>query len=310
MKKISIVTPVLNEEENILDIIIQTKKIMSEYSELTYEHIFIDNFSTDRTIEQLRGAAQKDKNIKVILNAKNFGYVRSSYHGIMQASGDSVVLMSGDLQDPPLLIKSFIAKWLEGKKIILAQKKSSKESYFMSTIRKLFYRFIKKISDTNLTVNTIGFGLFDKTIITSLKKIQDPYPYFRGLLTEVSDEITLVFYEQPLRQKGKNKFNFFLMYDLAITGIVKHSKLPIRIFTISGFALSVLSLLVASIYFVYKLVNWDNFSGGIAPILIGMFSIASFQIFFLGLIGEYILSIHSQVRNVPLVFEKERINFN
>ena len=309
MKKVSIVTPVLNEEENIFDIINQTKKIMSEYNELTYEHIFIDNFSTDGTVDKLRSVAQKDKNIKVILNAKNFGYVRSSYHGIMQASGDSVVLMAGDLQDPPSLLKSFIEKWLEGKKIILAQKKSSKESFFMSTIRKLFYKFIRKISDTNLTVNTIGFGLFDKTIINSLKMIRDPYPYFRGLLTEVSEEVTLVTYEQPLRQKGKTKFDFFLMYDLAITGIVKHSKIPIRIFTLMGFLLSVLSLLSGIIYFFYKIFNWYSFESGIAPILIGVFILGSFQIFLLGLVGEYLIIVHTQVRNIPLVFEKERINF-
>jgi glycosyltransferase involved in cell wall biosynthesis len=309
MKKVSIVTPVLNEEENIFDIINQTKKIMSEYNELTYEHIFIDNFSTDGTVEKLRSVAQKDKNIKVILNTKNFGYIRSSYHGIMQASGDSVVLMAGDLQDPPSLLKSFIAKWLEGKKIILAQKESSKESFFMNTIRKLFYKFIRKISDTNLTVNTIGFGLFDKTIINSLKMIRDPYPYFRGLLTEVSEEVTLVAYEQPLRQKGKTKFDFFLMYDLAITGIVKHSKIPIRIFTLMGFLLSALSLLSGIIYFFYKIFNWYSFESGIAPILIGVFILGSFQIFLLGLIGEYLINVYTQVRNIPLVFEKERINF-
>jgi glycosyltransferase involved in cell wall biosynthesis len=309
MKKVSIVTPVLNEEENIFDIINQTKKIMSEYNELTYEHIFIDNFSTDGTVEKLISVAQKDKNIKVILNTKNFGYVRSSYHGIMQASGDAVVLMAGDLQDPPSLLKSFIAKWLEGKKIILAQKESSKESFFMNTIRKLFYKFIRKISDTNLTVNTIGFGLFDKTIINSLKMIRDPYPYFRGLLTEVSEEVTLVAYEQPLRQKGKTKFDFFLMYDLAITGIVKHSKIPIRIFTLMGFLLSALSLLSGIIYFFYKIFNWYSFESGIAPILIGVFILGSFQIFLLGLIGEYLINVHTQVRNIPLVFEKERINF-
>ena len=310
MKKLSIITPVYNEEENIHDIIWSIKDIMKEYSSFAYEHIFIDNSSTDKTVDILREACLKDKNLKVIINRRNFGYLRSSYYAITQCTGDAAILISADLQDPPFLIKDFIYHWLEGKKIVLGNKKYSKVGFVINLIRKIFYKFIKKVSETKLTENTIGFGLYDREVINSLKQIIDPYPYFRGLITEIGHEIFLVEYSQPIRKKGKSKFNFLSMYDIAITGIVKHSKLPIRIFTISGFVLSVLSLLVALIYFVYKLVNWYDFSGGIAPILIGMFTIASFQIFFLGLIGEYILSIHTQVRNIPLVFEKERINFN
>lgn len=310
MKKISIITPVYNEEENIHDIIRSIKDIMKEYSSFAYEHIFIDNSSTDKTIDFLREACLKDKNLKVIINRRNFGYLRSSYHAIMQCTGDAAILISADLQDPPLLIKDFFYHWLDGKKVVLGNKKSSQEGLIINLVRRIFYKFIKKISETKLTESTIGFGLYDKEVINSLKQIIDPYPYFRGLITEIGHEIHLVEYSQPIRKKGKSKFNFLSMYDIAITGIVKHSKLPVRIFTISGFILSILSLLVALIYFLFKLVYWYDFSGGIAPILIGMFIIASFQIFFLGLIGEYILSIHIQVRNIPLVFEKERINFN
>jgi len=310
MKKISIITPVYNEEENIHDIIQSIKDIMKEYSSLAYEHIFIDNSSTDKTIDFLREACLKDKNLKVIINRRNFGYLRSSYYAIMQCTGDAAILISADLQDPPFLIKDFFYHWLDGKKIVLGNKKSSQEGFVINLVRRIFYKFIKKISETKLTESTIGFGLYDREVINSLKQIIDPYPYFRGLITEIGHEILLVEYSQPIRKKGKSKFNFLSMYDIAITGIVKHSKLPIRIFTISGFILSILSLLVALTYFFLKLVNWYDFSGGIAPILIGMFVIASFQIFFLGLIGEYILSIHAQVRNIPLVFEKERINFN
>lgn len=310
MKKISIVTPVCNEEENIADIVQSIRDIMQEYNSLVYEHIFIDNSSTDKTVNFLREICLKDKNVKVIINRRNFGYLRSTFYAIKQSTGDSVILISADLQDPPYLIKDFINHWLEGKKIILGKKKSSDEGFLLTLIKKFFYRFMQKISESQLTKDTVGFGLFDKEVIDSLKKIIDPYPYFRGLITEIGHEIFLVEYSQPIRKKGKSKFNFLSMYDIAITGIVKHSKLPIRIFTISGFILSLISLLIALIYFVYKLVNWYTFSGGIAPILIGMFIIASFQIFFLGLIGEYILSIHTQVRNIPLVFEKERINFN
>lgn len=310
MKKISIITPVYNEEENIHDIIQSIKDIMKEYSSLAYEHIFIDNSSTDKTIDFLREACLKDKNLKVIINRRNFGYLRSSYYAIMQCTGDAAILISADLQDPPFLIKDFFYHWLDGKKIVLGNKKSSQEGFVINLVRRIFYKFIKKISETKLTESTIGFGLYDREVINSLKQIIDPYPYFRGLITEIGHEILLVEYSQPIRKKGKSKFNFLSMYDVAITGIVKHSKLPIRIFTISGFILSILSLLVALTYFFLKLVSWYDFSGGIAPILIGMFVIASFQIFFLGLIGEYILSIHAQVRNIPLVFEKERINFN
>jgi glycosyltransferase involved in cell wall biosynthesis len=310
MKKISIITPVYNEEENIHDIIQSIKDIMKEYSSLAYEHIFIDNSSTDKTIDFLREACLKDKNLKVIINRRNFGYLRSSYYAIMQCTGDAAILISADLQDPPFLIKDFFYHWLDGKKIVLGNKKSSQEGFVINLVRRIFYKFIKKISETKLTESTIGFGLYDREVINSLKQLIDPYPYFRGLITEIGHEILLVEYSQPIRKKGKSKFNFLSMYDIAITGIVKHSKLPIRIFTISGFILSILSLLVALTYFFLKLVSWYDFSGGIAPILIGMFVIASFQIFFLGLIGEYILSIHTQVRNIPLVFEKERINFN
>lgn len=310
MKKISIITPVFNEEDNIIELIDKVKSFLSSINNIIYEHIFIDNCSTDRSVQILRNVASDNKNIKVILNSKNFGYARSSFYGILQASGDAVILMSADLQDPPYLLKDFIKSWQNGKKIVLAQKRRTSESFLIKNARKIFYRLIKKISDTKLTIDTIGFGIFDRSIINEIRKINDPYPYFRGLITEISEEIHLVQYDQPVRKKGITKFKFLDMYDLAITGIVKHSKIPIRIFVLFGFFLSIFSLIIGVIYFVYKILNWDSFATGVAPLLIGFFILGSLQLFLLGLIGEYIISINSQVRNIPLVFEKERINFD
>ena len=309
MKKISIITPVYNEEENIETIISATKDVLESLSHLDYEHIFIDNNSKDRTKDILRDFAQKNKKIKVIFNTKNFGYIRSSYYGILQGTGDALILMSADMQDPPELIYEFIKQWETGKNIILAQKINSNENLVIKYIRKIYYIIIQKISENSLSKDTLGFGLYAKSIIDATKEINDSYPYFRGIITEVDDDIHLIPYTQPKRKFGKTKFNFLSMYDVAITGIVKHSKVPIRFMSIVGFLSSILSMLIALGYFVYKLLSWDSFMGGIAPALIGIYTLASFQLFFMGLVGEYILSMHSNIRKIPLVFEKERLNF-
>ena len=309
-KKISIVTPVYNESLNIEDFSLAVKNILINISDLDYEHIFIDNGSGDGSQKILKNLAKDNKKIKVILNRKNFGYIRSSYHALMQATGDAVVLISCDFQDPPELINDFISNWRLDKKIILGQKSKTKESFLIAAVRSLFYRFIKNISDDGLTVDTIGFGLFDRKVIEDLRGISDCYPYFRGLITETGHEICLVPYQQPERAKGISKLKFFDLYDLAITGIIKHSKLPIRIMAILGFLLSFISILSSLVYLIYKLLYWNSFSSGITPILLGVFILGSFQILFIGLLGEYILSIFSQNRNMPLVFEKERINFD
>jgi glycosyltransferase involved in cell wall biosynthesis len=309
MKKISIVTPVYNEEENIEIIINEVENIFKSVPHLDYEHIFIDNASKDKTKDILRKLAQSNKKLKIIFNTKNFGYMRSSYYGVLQGSGDAIILLSADMQDPPELINKFIKLWENGKDIILAQKINTNENMFISFFRKTYYRFVQKISETNLTKDTLGYGLYSKKIIDATKVINDPYPYFRGILTEVDDNIELVQYSQPKRRYGKTKFNFYSLYDVAITGIIKHSKIPIRLMSIIGFFSSFFSIIIALGYLVYKLASCDNFLGGIAPTLIGIYAIASFQLLFMGLIGEYILSIHTNTRRVPLVFEKERLNF-
>lgn len=306
---ISIVTPTYNEESNIRDLYAQIKLIMNEKN-YNYEHIIIDNASNDQTLLIAKEIASTDKKLKIIVNQKNFGWVRSFYYGLLQAKGDAVIMLASDMQDPPAIINEYIKKWENGSKIVLARKKNSGESFFLTSIKKTYYRFIKKISNNELTLDTNGYGLFDKEVVNKLKKIDDYYPYFRGLITEFGYKIDTVDFFQPARSRGKSKMNFYLMYDIAMLGIIKHSKAPLRIMTIIGFIASICSILIATLYLFYKIFNWNSFQTGTAPILIGIFIIGSIQIFLLGLVGEYVGSILTEVRKIPLVFEKERINFD
>ena len=310
MKKlISIVTPTFNEEDNIKEL---CQSIASELKKTNYdyEHIIIDNSSTDNTTEILRELAKQDKNIKVIINSRNFGHVRSPVHGLLQSKGDAAILMMSDFQDPIELIPQYISEWEKGYDVVLAQKNSSEENFIKHFLKNLFYKFAKRISDTPLLMNTTGSGLINRKILNILKKIEDPYPYFRGLIPEITENIKLISFHQPKRKKGKTKNNFYTLYDLGILGIVKHSKFPLRVMTFFGFIFSILSLLVALIYLIFKLIYWDSFELGVAPIIIGIFLLAFFQIFLSGFIGEYVMSILTQTRKLPLVVEKERINFD
>lgn len=308
-KLISIVTPTYNEEQNIKLLCDEIRLKMNSYTNLNYEHIVIDNDSSDDTQNILRNCAKDDKKIKLIFNRRNFGWVRSFYHGLLQADGDAVIMLASDFQDPLELIDEYIKKWQDGSNIVLSKKVDSDENFLMKTIRRTFYKFIAKISQTKLTLNTTGYGLFSKKVIQELKKINDPYPYFRGLITELGFKIDFAEFHQPARMNGASKMKFNDLYDIAILGIVKHSKFPLRFITILGFVTSILSMLVAVVYFIAKLIFWDNFSAGVAPLVIGIFGVGSLQIFLLGLIGEYVGTILTQSRNLPLVFEKERINF-
>jgi glycosyltransferase involved in cell wall biosynthesis len=308
VKKISIVTPVFNESENIEVFLKKIKGIMLANS-LNYEHIVIDNNSTDETQKKLKIFAQNDKNLKIIINLRNFGWVRSSYHALMQCSSDAAILISADFQDPPELIMEFIKFWNLGYKIILGRKIDSNEFFFKKFLRVLFYKFINKISETKLTKNTLGFGLYDSKVLKDLKLIDDPYPYLRGLITELGYPIHLIDYIQPKRLLGRSNMNFAAMYDVGITGIVKHSKLPLRFFVILGFLMTFLSLIAAIFCMIYKLIYWDVYSVGASIAVIGIFMICSLNMFLLGLTGEYIITILTHVRKLPVVFEKERINF-
>ena len=308
-KKISIVTPCYNEEFNVEPLYEKVKIEMAKLSNYTYEHIFIDNYSTDNTLVKLKSIASVDKNVKIIVNARNFGHIKSPYYGMLQADGDVVISLVSDLQDPPELIPDFIKKWEEGYKIVVGVKEKSEENIIMFSIRKLFYKTIDRISDTSQIQNFTGFGLYDRQFMDVLRNIQEPYPYFRGLVSEMGFSICQIPYLQPKRSKGNTKNNFFTLYDMAMLGFTSHSKVPLRMSSFIGFVVAFLSILIATIYLIYKILFWDNFQVGIAPLVIGFFFFGGVQLFFLGIIGEYISAILTQVKNRPLVIEKERINF-
>lgn len=307
---ISIVTPCFNEEENVEEVYKQVKEVIGKLGGYTYEHIFIDNCSEDKTVEILRGIARKDQNVKIILNTRNFGHIRSPYYGLLQARGDAIILFVADLQDPPEMITRFVKKWEEGYKVVLGVKTQSEESPVMFAIRKAYYNLINGLSDIRLIKNNTGFGLYDKKVIEVLRTIEEPYPYFRGLIAELGFESCLIEYTQPSRKRGITKNNFYHLYDTAMLGISNHSKVPLRLATMTGFLTAVTSFLVAMIYLIAKLLFWNSFSLGIAPIVIGLFFFSSVQLFFVGIIGEYIGFIYTQVKKRPLVVEKERINFD
>lgn len=310
MKKISIVTPCYNEEANVEELYQRVKAQFDNLKQYDYEHIFIDNASIDNTIPILKALAAKDKRVKVIINVKNFGHLRSPYYGMLQAYGDCVIWMVADLQDPPELIPKMLNKWEEGYKIVACVKNKSKENPIMFLFRKMYYNMLEKFSETEQIKNFTGFGLYDQAFVDVLRKnVEDPYPFFRGLVAEFGYKIYKLEYIQPKREKGKTKHNLYSLYDFGMLGFVNHSKLPLRMASFIGFSVAVLSLIVAIVYFIYKLVCWDSFSVGTAPLVIGLFFFSSIQLFFIGIIGEYIGAIHTQVRRRPLVIEEERINF-
>lgn len=310
MKKlITIVTPCFNEEENIVELYNRIKSTMSTLP-YDYEHILIDNHSSDSTVSIIKKIAAEDQHVKLIVNARNFGHTRSPYYGILQSRGDACILIASDLQDPPEMIPEFIKRWEEGYKTVLAVKPESEESKVMFLIRKFYYHFVSSISEVQLVKNATGAGLFDKVVVDVLRQIRDPYPYFRGLVCEIGFPIAVVPFKQPRRARGITKNNFYTLFDIAMLGITNHSKVPLRIMTIGGFALALVSLFVAFAFLIAKLIYWDQFRLGIAPLLVGTFLFFGVQLFFLGMLGEYIGAIHTQVRNMPLVVELERVNFD
>ena len=309
MRLISVMTPCFNEEGNVREMYDAVKAIFANLPQYRYEHIFIDNGSKDRTAIILRELAAQDTSVKVILNTRNFGHVRSGYYALLQAHGDAVIALACDFQDPPDLIPEFLQRWEAGSKVVLGVKESADESGLFYAIRDRYYRMLARIADIELVRQSTGFGCYDQAVIEALRKIDDPYPYFRGLIAEIGYEPSLVPFRQPARKRGISSQNFYTLYDLAFLGIVNHSKVPLRMATMTGFALAIVSLLVALGYLAAKLLFWNQFSLGIAPILIGFFFLTSVQLFFIGIVGEYIGSIYTQVRHHPHVFEKDRINF-
>lgn len=309
MKLISIISGCFNEEGNIEELVSRVASVMQQFSHYKYEHIIIDNASTDRTQEKLRKLAANNCQLKVIFNARNFGHVRSPYYGIIQAQGDAVIYLASDLQEPPELIPEMIEKWERGAKAVVAIKNSSDEVSLFFAVRRFYYWVIEKLADTKTIQNFTGFGLYDKAIIEYCRNLQDPYPYFRGIIAEIGLPVERILYHQPQRQRGFTKNNFYTLYDIAMLGITNFSKIPLRLAAMLGFVMSFMSFLTAIGYFIYKLLFWQNFSLGMAPLVIGLFLFASVQLFFIGILGEYIGAIHTQVLNRPLVVEKERLNF-
>ena len=310
-KLISVVTPCYNEDENIAEVYQQVKTVIEkQLSDYNYEHIFIDNASTDKTAELLKDIATTDKNVKVIINSRNFGHIRSPVYGMMQAQGDVVISLVADLQDPPQMIVQFIREYEQGYNIVLAVKESSRENGLMYKSRNLYYRLLHKVSDVEIFKNYTGFGLYDKKTMQALKQMPDAYPFFRGMVAEIGYKVKKIYYDQPIRHKGTTKNNFYTLYDIGVLGLINNSKVLLRLSIFIGFIIGLLSIIIGIFYFIMKLIYWDSLSIGVAPMIVGGSLMFSILLFFIGILGEYIGQIHTQVLNRPLVFEQERINFD
>ena len=308
-KTISIVTPCYNEEGNVLNVYNQVREVMVGIGKYEYEHIFIDNSSRDNTVAILKSIAAQDKNVKIIVNSRNFGHIRSPIHALFQARGDAVIGIVADLQDPPPMIADLIHEWENGAYCVLGIKRTSEENSLMFWLRKQYYRLVERISSVETIQNYTGFGLYDRKVVELVRSFEDPYPYFRGMIAEIGLPTVKLLYDQPVRKFGITKNNWYTLYDIAMLGIINNSKIPLRLAVFTGFLGASVSFLVAMIYLILKLVFWRTFSFGLAPMLVGVFFISSLQLFFLGVIGEYIGAIYTQVQKRPYAVELERINF-
>ena len=309
MKSISVITPCFNEEANVEEVYRRVREQFEALNRYRYEHIFIDNASTDRTVEVLKRVAAADHNVKIIVNARNFGHVRSPMHALTLARGDAVIGIVADLQDPPELIPELVAAWEQGFSMVLSIKQTSAENRTMFALRRRFYRLLNQLSSLETFEDFTGFGLYDRKVVDHVVAFGDPYPYFRGIIAEIGLPYKKIYYDQPKRLRGKTKNNFYSLYDTAMLAIVNHSKVPLRFATFSGFAGAALSFFVGFVYLIYKLLFWSSFSVGQAPIIIGLSFTASLQLVFLGVLGEYIGAIYTQIQRRPYAIERERVNF-
>jgi glycosyltransferase involved in cell wall biosynthesis len=306
---LSIVTPCFNEEGNIEELYHRVKKTILEIKGYDFEFIVIDNHSEDSTVDKLKALAKNDPSLKIIVNTRNFGHIRSPYYGILQSQGLATIYLASDLQDPPEMIPQFIRYWEEGFKLVMATKPLSEGSVLMHMARKSYYRFLDRISNINVIKDSTGFGLYDRDVLDHLRALKDPYPFLRGLISELGFAVKTITFSQPKRLSGITKNNLYTLYDIAMLGIVSHSRVPIRIAAFTGLLIGLTSLAVAFVFLMLKIIYWQSFPLGIAPLVIGIFFLLGILLLFIGILGEYIASIHSYVQNRPLVVEKERINF-
>jgi glycosyltransferase involved in cell wall biosynthesis len=296
LKTVSIVTHAYNEELNIEALYLRVREIMQAYPHYAYEHIFIDNHSTDSTVAILKGIAVADHHVKVIVNARNFGHIRSPIHALMQARGDAVIGIASDFQEPPDLIPQMLAAWEEGYKMVLCVKQASGENGLVYWLRKQYYRMVERLSSVETIQNYTGFGLYDREVVDIVRSFNDPYPYFRGIIAEINLPNQRIYFHQPARKRGITKNNFYTLYDIAMLGFVSTSKVPLRLATFAGFIGAVLSFLIALSYL-------------IAPMIIGVFFLQSLMLVFFGIIGEYVGAIYTKVQQRPHAIEQERIGF-
>ncbi len=306
---ITVVTPCYNEEPNVREIYRAVKQEFDRLPAYRYEHLFIDNGSKDRTAAILRELAAEDRAVKVILNTRNFGPIRSPIYALLQAEGDAAIGIGADFQDPPAMIPQFLDAWSAGAKLVLGVKLESEEHWLMYKIRGTYYRWLARLADVEVVHQATGFGIYDRRIILALREIADPYPFFRGLVAEIGYDPVKIPYRQEARRAGKSKISAYQLFDVAFQGIVNHSKVPLRLATLTGVAAALLSMFVGFGYFVAKLLFWTSFNLGIAPMVIGFFFLSAIQLIFIGVVGEYVGAIYTYVRNRPLVHELERLNF-
>lgn len=310
-KVISVMIPCYNEEENARPIYEAVlNELETNLAQYDYEILFIDNKSTDKTRQIIRSICKENKKVKAIFNCKNFGQFNSPYYAITQTSGDCCITICADFQDPVEMIPKFVKEWENGYKIVCGIKTKSKENKFFYFMRSVYYKMIKKMSSVEQIEHFTGFGLYDKSFVKTLRELDDPQPFIRGIVAELGPERKEIEYEQPKRRAGKTHNNFYTLYDAAMLSFTSYTKIGLRLAVFAGGIMSAIGFLIAIIYLILKLVFWDRFAAGTAPILIGVFLMSSIQLFFIGLLGEYIMSINNRVMKRPLVVEEERLNFD
>jgi polyisoprenyl-phosphate glycosyltransferase len=308
-KHITIMTPCYNEEDNVLNVYNQVREVMVGIGTYDYEHVFIDNSSRDNTVAILKYIAAQDPNVKIIVNSRNFGHIRSPIHALFESRGECVISIVADLQDPPPMIVDMLREWEAGAYCVLGIKRTSEEASLMFWARKQYYKLAERLSSIETIQNYTGFGLYDRKVIELVRSFDDPYPYFRGMIAEIGLPTVKLLYDQPARKFGITKNNWYTLYDIGMLGIINHSKVPLRLATFAGFFGALGSFLLAFGYFLAKLIFWSHFEVGLAPLLIGVFFVLSIVLVCLGIMGEYVGAIYTQLQHRPYAVELERINF-